>query len=150
MSTSSKKCTPGCHMDLFLGFVKVVLLFLPFAKQNQAEDFKSCWSFCLELNECQSTQCLGSVVPLAMFKWHPYMSAMPSCICICICICKPYLVISLHNRLPGTLCTELFLGSAYFIIQNIFLAPLQHLPSYLLYCGYSKKISTYSGYSKKT
>ena len=78
------------------------------------------------------------------------------CICICICICKPYLVISLHNRLPGTLCTELFLGSAYFIIQNIFLAPLQHLPSYLLYCGYSKKISTYfrklstySWYSKK-
>ena len=23
--------------------------FLPFAKQNQAEDFKSCWSFCFEL-----------------------------------------------------------------------------------------------------
>ena len=35
-------------MDL-LKLFKHRKYFLPFAKQNQAEDFKSCWSFCFEL-----------------------------------------------------------------------------------------------------
>ena len=73
-----------CYMELsklIYGFLKVVIwifqscsmCFSPFVKQNQAEnwpriqsllklllDTKRCWT-------CQSTQCLWSVVPLAMF-----------------------------------------------------------------------------------
>ena len=62
----------GCYMDLLNkhGFVKVVLFFLPFAKQNQTEVWPRLLLKLLLWTKGQSTQCLGSIVPLAMFfKW---------------------------------------------------------------------------------
>ena len=66
----------SCYMDLpkllhaFLkllyGFLKVALCFYhPLSNKTKLtfdQNLKACWSFCFE-----STQCLGSVVPLAMF-----------------------------------------------------------------------------------
>ena len=66
-------------MDLFKlvrGFVKSCFIFsgpLPNkTKLNFDQDFKDCWSFCFELKVfmSQSTQCLGSVVALAIFVWN--------------------------------------------------------------------------------
>ena len=53
-----------------MGLQKLFYVFPPFAKQNQAEGFKGSWSFCFELKVLMS-QCLGPVVPLAMFlkRW---------------------------------------------------------------------------------
>ena len=58
------------------------------------QDFKAYWSFCFELKEScwtsQSTQCLGSVVPLAMFfcirAWYaPQSHRCPFWIAGCCC-----------------------------------------------------------------
>ena len=37
------------------------------------QDFNACWSFELKVLKCQSVQCFGSVVPLAMFIIYIYI-----------------------------------------------------------------------------
>ena len=61
-------CQSCCmlFLKLLYGFLKVALCFYhPLSNKTELtfdQNLKACWSFCFE-----STQCLGSVVPLAMF-----------------------------------------------------------------------------------
>ena len=68
------KFSQGFVKICIYGFLQVVTwicqscsrYFSLFAKQNQ--DFKPCWSFCfVKVLKSQSTECLGSVVTVAMF-----------------------------------------------------------------------------------
>ena len=66
--------------QLLHGFVKVVL-YISCSLPNKTkvkfdQDFKPCWSICFEVKvlNSQSTECLGSAVPVAMFYFPVYES----------------------------------------------------------------------------